>query len=95
MITKTFLWTGANGMHARPAGMLVNQSSKFESSITIETQKASSNAKGLFSIMGLGIKEGDKIKIIFEGPDESEAAETITKLLTENLASETENPKGE
>ena len=63
MIKKEFLWTSEYGMHARPAGMLVSKASEFESNITISSGKGTASAKGLFSLMGLGIKQGGKISI--------------------------------
>lgn len=88
MIKKEFLWTSEYGMHARPAGMLVSKASEFESNITISSGKGTASAKGLFSLMGLGIKQGGKISITFEGADEEKASKSITDFLTESFAEE-------
>lgn len=88
MIKKEFLWTSEYGMHARPAGMLVSKASEFESNITISSGKGTASAKGLFSLMGLGIKQGGKISITFEGADEEKASQSITDFLTDGFAEE-------
>ncbi len=87
MIKKEFIWINDYSMHARPAGTLVSKASKFESSITIKVGSGVANAKGLFSLMGIGIKKGDRMSVCIEGPDEKEADLVITEFLTDGLAS--------
>lgn len=73
------------GIHARPAGLLVKTCEKFESEINIESDTKTANAKKIFSIMSMGIHEGDKIKITALGSDEEKAIEEIKKFFEENL----------
>ncbi len=73
------------GIHARPAGLLVNTAKKFESNITIQKDNTSVGATKLIALMGLGIKQGDTIKIVIEGTDEGAAEEELKKFLNENL----------
>lgn len=75
-----------NGIHARPAGKLVNEASKFQSNITVTVGTKSACAKGLFALMGLGIKNGDKVTIECEGPDESEAANALREFFQNNFS---------
>ena len=84
MVEKIFLWQGENGMHARPSGIIVNGASGFESEVKITFGEKSADAKSVFSLMGLGIKKGDKIKLTATGKDEEAAAEKIGDLLEEN-----------
>lgn len=84
---KEFIWISDCSMHARPAGMTVSIASKFKSDISIETENNTANAKGLFSLMGLGVKKGDKIKLIINGEDESDAETSLSEfLIKEKLA---------
>ncbi|MBQ9495536.1 MAG: HPr family phosphocarrier protein [Treponema sp.] len=62
------------GMHARPAGMLVNAAKKFSSSVTVNFNGQSADARKLFALMKLGVKQNDSIALIIDGDDESEAA---------------------
>lgn len=73
------------GIHARPAGLLVKKAAEFSSKITIKNGGKSADARRLFSIMGLGAKQGDNLTIEFDGADEAAAAEAFKAFLAENL----------
>jgi len=73
------------GIHARPAGMLVKEADKFDSEISIYKNDNCGDAKRIFSVMSLGIKHGDKIKITINGKDEEEAKDTLYRFFKENL----------
>lgn len=73
------------GIHARPAGMLVKEASKFESSITIESAGKIGDAKKIFSVMSLGVKCGNEITIKADGVDEAQAISAIEDFLSKNL----------
>lgn len=77
--------TDEQGIHARPAGLLVKEASKYESAITISHNGKTGDAKKIFSVMGLGIKFGDQITVSAEGTDEDQAAPAINSFLKENL----------
>ena len=81
----TYTITDSLGIHARPAGMLVKEAEKYSSEITLEKAEKSGNAKRIFSIMGLGVKCGDTIKVTVEGVDEAEAAAALESFLKSNL----------
>ncbi len=84
---KSFKYTikDPDGIHARPAGMLVKAAGKFQSKITLKNNEKCGDAKGIFSVMGLNVKCGDEIEIAAEGPDEEEAIDLIGRFLEENL----------
>ena len=84
---KTFVYaiTDPLGIHARPAGLLVKKCSEFESSITIEKDGKSADAKRIFGVMGLAVKQGNEITVKAEGPDEENAIDAIAAFLKENL----------
>ncbi len=73
------------GIHARPAGLLVKEASKYNSEITIETDKKIADAKKLFSVMGLAAKTGDEVKIVISGEDEMEAQKALREFFEKNL----------
>lgn len=74
-----------DGIHARPAGMLVKKASEFSSDIMIEMNGSSKNMKRIFSVMSLGAKQGDTVRITASGSDESEAVTAISDFLENNL----------
>lgn len=77
--------TDPQGIHARPAGVLVKEAAKYQSKITIENGGKSGDAKKIFAVMGLGIKCGQTITVKADGADEEEAAAAIEAFLKENL----------
>lgn len=73
------------GIHARPAGLLVKQAGTYQSEITIFKGDKNANCKKLFALMGLAVKQGDKITVKVEGTDEEQAAIEIEKFIQENF----------
>ena len=73
------------GIHARPAGLLVKTAEKFDSEIIIKINDKTANGKKIFSIMSLGIHEGDKISVSASGTDEDIAISELQKFFEENL----------
>ena len=73
------------GMHARHGGMLVKAASPFESSVTVTFGERTADAKRILGLMGLGVKQGDLIRVDVEGPDEDTAAMKIKSYIWENF----------
>lgn len=73
------------GIHARPAGLLVKEAGKFESVITIKKGEKSADAKRLFALMGLGVKQNDEVVVTAEGADEAEAIAAVEEFFNTNL----------
>jgi len=65
------------GIHARPAGLLVKEAAKYESSITIEHNNKTADCKKIFAVMGLCAKHKDKLIIRISGIDEEKAEENL------------------
>lgn len=85
MKSFTYVITDAQGIHARPAGLLVKAASTYESKITISKDKKEVDAKRIIGIMGLGIKAGETVTVSIDGPDEAEAVVVLEKFFQENL----------
>jgi phosphocarrier protein len=73
------------GIHARPAGLLVKEASKFDCHIVIKKGTKETDAKSILGVMAMGVKNGEEIAVTFEGADEDEASETIRAFLNNNL----------
>ena len=73
------------GIHARPAGVVVKAASAFQSKITISKDGKEADAKRIFGLMGLGVKAGQEIIVKAEGEDEEAAIEALNKVFKENL----------
>lgn len=71
----------AEGVHARPAGVLAKTASAFQATVNLYFQDKCINAKRMLAIMTLGLQQGDAIRIEICGDDEVAAAEAIAKVL--------------
>ena len=85
---RKFIYTiqDANGVHARPAGLLVKAAKALDSTITLENAAGKSAvATKLMAVMGLGIKQGDAVTVTVEGGDEEASIATMENFFSENL----------
>ena len=84
---KSFEYTITDpvGIHARPAGVLVKEIKKYASTVTVNKGEKSVNALKLMALMGMGIKQGDTIRIDVDGTDEETAAAEIEAFFKANL----------
>ncbi len=73
------------GIHARPAGMLVNAAKATGCRVTIEKGGRSADACKLFSVMGLGVKCGDTVTVSVEGASADAALEALEEFFKTNL----------
>ncbi len=81
----TYVITDREGIHARPAGLLVKTANQFASKITIHKGEKAGDAKRIFAVMSLAAKKGETIRVTAEGPDEDQAAQQLETFLKENL----------
>lgn len=84
---KTFEYTikDALGIHARPAGLLVKEIKKYESTVMIGKNGKTVEGRKLMALMGLGVKCGETVTVTAEGADEEAAAAALEAFLAENL----------
>ena len=80
-----YVITDPEGIHARPAGILVKQAAGYQSSVKIAKGEKSADAKRIFGVMGLGVKTGEEVSITVEGADEDTAAAELETFFKENL----------
>ena len=80
----TYVITDKEGIHARPAGELVKLAKEYASSVSILKEGKKADAKKVFGLMGLGVKQGMEIAVQVEGDDE-DAAAALEAFLKENL----------
>ncbi|WP_305768772.1 HPr family phosphocarrier protein [Candidatus Epulonipiscium viviparus] len=71
------------GLHARPAGVIVKEAAKFASEIKLAKGAKEVNAKKLISVLSLGAKKGEVVVLTVEGADEDTAFEKIKTLILE------------
>ncbi len=77
--------TDAQGLHARPAGQLVRTASEYPCNVYISNGKTQRNAKRIFEVMSLGMKQGEIITLQTDGIQEDEAQKRLLEICRENL----------
>ena len=85
MIQFQYTITDPNGLHARPAGLLVKEAQKFSSTVKLTRGEKSADLKRLFAIMGMGVKCGETVEVTAEGADEAQAAQVLEQFFKENF----------
>lgn len=88
MEKKEFHIIADTGIHARPATLLVQTASKFNSDINLEYKGKSVNLKSIMGVMSLGVGQGADVAITAEGADETDAMAAIVETMTKEGLSE-------
>lgn len=81
MEKKDFHVIAETGIHARPATLLVQAASKFNSDITLAYNDKSVNLKSIMGVMSLGVGQGADVTISAEGADEADAIAAIAETM--------------
>ncbi|MCM3726140.1 phosphocarrier protein HPr [Neobacillus cucumis] len=77
MAEKQFKVVAETGIHARPATLLVQTASRFDSEINLEYKGKTVNLKSIMGVMSLGVGQGAEIKISAEGNDANDALQAL------------------
>lgn len=80
-----YLISANEGIHARPATIIVNNAKQFNSKITVIKQNNKADCKRIIALMSLNAKKGDLLEIEIDGTDEMEAMESLQKVFKEIL----------
>ncbi|MCH4158062.1 MAG: HPr family phosphocarrier protein [Acidaminococcaceae bacterium] len=81
----TYTIKDPEGIHARPAGVLVKEATKFKSKLTLKAGAKSADLKRIFAVMTLGVKSGAAVTVTAEGEDEAAAIAALSANLKANL----------
>lgn len=71
-----------NGLEARPIAHLVQEASKYDSTIYIISGGRRVNAKSIMGMMSLELSSGEALEVSAEGLDEQAAVEGIESFLS-------------
>jgi len=85
MITKEYIITASQGIHARPATTLIRLAKNFKSSISLKKADKTIKLNSMLNILSLGIKSGEQISIIIEGEDEISAVIALDQFFKDQL----------
>ncbi|MNG25157.1 Phosphocarrier protein HPr [compost metagenome] len=81
MVKKTFTVTDELGIHTRPASILVQAASKYNTEVNIEYNGRTVNLKSIVGVMSLGVPQGAQIQIAAAGSDADKAIQGIEEAL--------------
>ena len=76
------------GLHARPASVLSNLASQYESDVTLHRGEDQANAKSVMAIMGMEVRFRDKVRLSAYGADAEEAIKDLAEQLRVGLGEE-------
>lgn len=81
MSSKEIVVGNVEKKHDNPIAELVQVACQFDSTIMLESEKRSINAKSIMGIMAFNPSSGMRINIVVEGEDEIEALDTVAGFL--------------
>ncbi|WNZ38265.1 HPr family phosphocarrier protein, partial [Treponema pallidum] len=70
MVVKTVRVLNRAGVHARPAALIVQAASRFDSKIMLVRDTIRVNAKSIMGVMAMAAGCGSELELVVEGPDE-------------------------
>ncbi|MHB8209367.1 HPr family phosphocarrier protein [Mucilaginibacter sp.] len=85
MITKEYIITASQGLHARPATTLIRLTKNFKSSISLKKADKTIKLNSMLNLLSLGIKGGDKVSVIIDGEDEISVVIALDEFFKDQL----------
>ena len=85
---KSFTYTikDAEGVHARPAGILCKACKAMApNKVTVIKGEETAACNKIFALMSLGIKCGDEVTFTVEGPDEDAKLSELKEIVSTHL----------
>lgn len=87
-IQKTVVISNPQGLHARPAELLVRLAMQFESDVEVIRDGLCVDAKSILNVLTLGAGQGTEITLQAQGADAQEAVEAIVRLIESEFATD-------
>jgi catabolite repression HPr-like protein len=82
MISKSVQIRLKNGLEASPVALLVQEASKYDSKVYVQSGTRRVNAKSIMGIMTLGLDNGEELVVQADGQDEEAAIAGIEFFLS-------------
>jgi phosphocarrier protein NPr len=77
---RTVVVMNPQGVHARPADMIVKAASQFQSRVELVKGKERVDAKSILAIFTLAAVQGTELVVETEGPDAEQALNSLCEL---------------
>ena len=88
MVKRVLPVTNRLGIHARPAGMIVDITTHAKSDVQIHYGDLRANAKSILNVMMLAIPLGSEVRFEVDGEDEQEVVQKLEQLFHDNFNEE-------
>lgn len=85
---KTVTVTNPQGLHARPADLIVKLANQFQSRIELLKGNERVDAKSILTILTLAAAAGTELSIEAVGPDARQAVDALAELIETNFSEE-------
>jgi phosphocarrier protein HPr len=79
-LSRTVVVINPQGLHARPADLIVKAANRFQSNVEILKGQERVDAKSMLSIFTLAALPGTELVVEADGPDAAEAIEALCEL---------------
>lgn len=83
-IEKEIIVLNPQGLHARPAALLVQIANKFDSALTITKDGETVNGKSIMGILMLGAQQHSRILVVVDGNDADMLLREVEEFLGKN-----------
>ncbi|HBB67241.1 MAG TPA: phosphoenolpyruvate--protein phosphotransferase [Elusimicrobia bacterium] len=88
IVSKAVVIPNSSGLHARPAATLARLARAYRCDLRLRKGDAQANLRSVSSVMGLDVRQGDKVFIVACGHDAKEAVDAILPALEKGLGEE-------
>ncbi|MFO0923677.1 MAG: HPr family phosphocarrier protein [Pirellulales bacterium] len=85
VLTRLVIVRNANGLHMRPADLLVKTANRYQSEIQIEREGQAVDCKSILGLLTLGATQGCELTIRVQGTDADEALTKIVELFDQGF----------
>ena len=77
MVSREVEIINATGLHTRPGKEFVQEAKKYACDIRVKKGETEFSAKSLLKLLKIGVSKGDRITILCEGDQETEALDAL------------------
>jgi phosphocarrier protein len=88
VIRQEVVIVNALGLHARAAARLVQAAGRFKSRITLAREGRTADGKSILGLLALIARQGSRLVLSADGPDEAEAVRTLADLVAARFGEE-------
>lgn len=84
-VTREVELVNPQGLHARPASLLVRKANEFDASVKLWIDGDQADCKSIMEVMMLASPQGTRVTIEADGPDSGTVVEALAKLFADGF----------